>query len=482
MRFNNLSCARIGGHTHWVRLAYSFLFILSLAFFGAKSNAAVEPHARPIDASMLENYQHVSVVFSAADLSNPESVFGHVFIVFHNAEIPNPLDPVVEFYGMMSEVEMGMLKTVASSIPGVYKLSTFEEKVRVYDKEGRDLFVRRTRSSINPRDLAGKIGRLSKGVHPYDFLDRNCAFYLEYLLTSSERFSDASWAIRQPADVFYEYGDPLTEYAIKSTERRRIEFKQALYDGRFNANQIDELRLGLKFYEARSVVLAGSVSSDLDSSAVAMFDSPPPQDVYPAPKAAGHREYAAVAISKRGFLLQYGGFDTRGLSTNDSVPSLSRLKVGEVTLRCNKGDQCASQVLAFETLTLPKEGFGLSKFLSTSGRLDQEGVGVNAQIGMGIGYRSGSLGVAVVPGLGVDNKYWSKRSSLTDGLLANRLVFTYLHARTSTYLDLMLSDTVKIDPIGKQKRSLQITFDRQGLFFRTSFADDFLLGVQRRFD
>lgn len=450
--------------------------------FAGSVPGANPPSPRPIEQSALSGRQNVSVVFSAADLSNPESVFGHVFIVFHDGNSPGPLDPVVEFYGMMAEVEMGMLKTITSSIPGIYKLATFEEKVRVYDKEGRDLFVRRVRASIDPESLSARVNRLSKEVHPYDFLDRNCAFYLEYLLTSSSTFHDSSWAIRQPADVFYEYGDPSSEYVIKSTERNRIEFKQAVSSEDLNPEAREQIDRGLRFYEARSVVLAGSVGTGLDSAASTLFNSAPPPSVYPPPMAEGDRKYAVFAISDMHVLAQYGGFDTRALSLGDSVPSLSRLKVGEVTLSCEKGFGCVSQVLAFETLTLPKEGLGLSKFLSTSGRVDNRGIGLNAQIGMGLGYRVKSFGIAIIPGLAIDTKQWGKRDSLADGLLANRVVATYNHKESSTYFDLSVADSKKVDAINDSRRSFRITFERLGLFAQTSFSDGFLIGIQRRFD
>ena len=70
----------------------------------------------PVLAGGIDDYPKASIAFSAANLNDPESVFGHVFIVFHHATQPEPDDPVVEFYGNLKDIDFAMIKTVVSTI------------------------------------------------------------------------------------------------------------------------------------------------------------------------------------------------------------------------------------------------------------------------------------------------------------------------------------------------------------------------------
>lgn len=361
------------------------LLVSSLLFLSSPADALEVP---PPSIDEARSKTKLSIAFSAADISNPESVFGHVFLIAHDARGVLPSSPVIEFYGLLGQVDMGMLRTLVSSIPGVYKLDTFAEKRRLYEKEGRDLYVRELREEVLVSDVFERLSLFWGKELPYDFLDENCAFQIERLLVQNAPVFEAAWKIRQPHDVFAKYGDPTKEVVFSSSIRK---LAQARLDGDKKA---------ISYYESRMTLLTHSAGTNIDGSARALWQTAAPSLEVFAPSSDWSKRAGVLASGPDSLLLSVAGFDTVGILKTDPVPRLSRMSVGEVTFLC--ADDCASAVGVFEVQTVPQSGFGKSKTMSLTGYY-RRGVELAGRIGLGYGYARGPIGWAVTPLLGYDS-------------------------------------------------------------------------------
>lgn len=330
----------------------------------------------------------LSIAFSSADISNPESVFGHVFLIAHDDRGVLPSSPVVEFYGLLGRVDMGMLKTVVSSIPGVYKLDTFAEKRRLYDKEGRDLYVRTLRAEVSPSDVYSRLASFWSKEIPYDFLDENCAFHIERLLVQNSGAFESAWKIRQPHDVFIKYGNPAAEMVFYSSSRM---LAQAQFVGDPTS---------ASYYRSRLTLLTHKAGTNIDQAASDLWKNQPPPLAVKAPDSDWEKRAVRLAHGSDSFVASVSGFDTVGLLNSDPLPRLSRMSVGEVSLFCL--EDCGMAVGAFEVQTVPQTGWGKTKTLSLMGYY-RRGLEVAGRIGLGFGYTRSALGVSLTPLLGYDS-------------------------------------------------------------------------------
>ncbi|MEW6206074.1 MAG: DUF4105 domain-containing protein [Pseudomonadota bacterium] len=438
-----------------VRFRQSLLTLVFLLIVGAPPALAVS----------LENYPKASIAFSAANLNDPESVFGHVFIVFHHAAHPEPDDPVVEFYGNLKDIDYAMVKTVISTVPGQYKFSTYADKLRLYDQEGRDVYVRPLRKEIAISDLKMKVNDALGHRFEYDFLNVNCAFYIELLLVQSDEVLRKGWRIRQPLDVYLDYGDREGEFVIRSADRLLAEF-ESVPDWQRNKKE------GLEYFSAYKALVYSSVKSDLNQAARVLMTRSEPSSGVIAPRVSERRSNLYTAVSSGVLDVSYMAFNSENAWLTDPLPKPSQLEVAEVRARCSRhaDEDCIFGVVLFNNRTLPASGWGKSKVLSSGVRIDQ-GPQANAQIGLGGGFgRVFELPVwlGMTPLAQVDTQFGG-----TLGLTAS-----LLHVSSAFRTHLQLDSNPRHNPLDKTKITFSVTHQTTGLSVQWNDVDKGVLGYR----
>lgn len=419
----------------------------------------------PALASGIANYPKASIAFSAANLNDPESVFGHVFIVFHRATHPEPDDPVVEFYGNLKDVDFAMARTVVSTVPGQYKISTYSEKLRLYDQEGRDVYLRPLRKEVSIQALKAKVNGALGRSFDYDFLNINCAYYIEFLLVQSGHFLRENWRIRQPLDVYLNYGDQEGEFVVKSADRLLAEFKLV---PELQANKQD----GLEYFTAYKELVDSSVESDLDQSAKLLMARLEPNSGVSAPGVTERRGNLQFAGSSRVLDISYLAFTSENSWLNDPLPKPSRLEVAKVRARCvRRGDiDCVFGVMLFDNRTLPAEGLGKSKVLASGIRWDQAPQ-ANIQFGLGGGFgRVFDLPVwiGMAPLAQIDTQHGG-----TVGLTAS-----LLHVSSTFRTHLQLDSNPRHNPLDSKQINFSVTHQVTGFSVQWSDVDRGVLGYR----
>jgi len=133
----------------------------------------------------LAYYSKVSLGFATQDIKSPISIFGHTFLVFHNEEKPESDSLLVEFTGEAPDFLSGVSALVAS-VPGKYSLNYLSEKRRQYDEENRSLWLFRLNLSEDElQRLRLHLLQTEDIKHPYDFSQKNCAFYIAEALAKA---------------------------------------------------------------------------------------------------------------------------------------------------------------------------------------------------------------------------------------------------------------------------------------------------------
>ena len=130
----------------------------------------------------------VYLAYAGPHSSSPASAFGHLFLLLPEAEnTPVPLWDVVSFAADTDGA--GVVKFfvggIAGAFDGSYERLKFHEKSRDYEAlDDRDLWLLELKLSLEERDrLNAAIGRTEGKQYPYTFFVRNCAYYLQRLLS-----------------------------------------------------------------------------------------------------------------------------------------------------------------------------------------------------------------------------------------------------------------------------------------------------------
>ena len=149
----------------------------------------------------------IYIVFAGPYSSSPSSAFGHLFIVIPGLEGESlPLWDVVSFTAETDNA--GPLKYmtvgIAGGFWGHYEKLKFHEKTRDYQLlEDRDLWLVELRLSTEQRtSLDEAIEETSGEWSPYTFFSRNCAFYLQLLLSQATGVLPPPQGTVSPTEVF----------------------------------------------------------------------------------------------------------------------------------------------------------------------------------------------------------------------------------------------------------------------------------------
>jgi hypothetical protein len=133
----------------------------------------------------LSRYSKISMGFASQDLKTPISYFGHTFLVFHNFDPPEADSLAVEFTGDAPDF-LANIAAFFKSVPGKYSLIYLSEKLREYDLEDRSIWLFKLNLSGGEiESIKQYIFHNRKTKFPYDFSQRNCAYYIAQTITQS---------------------------------------------------------------------------------------------------------------------------------------------------------------------------------------------------------------------------------------------------------------------------------------------------------
>lgn len=154
--------------------------------------------ASPVRSVANQDLGPVYIAYAGPYSTSPSSAFGHLFLILQpNSEAPVPLWDVVSFSANTEGA--GFLRYffvgIKGGFLGSYKTNKFHEKVREYEVlEDRDLWLVRLRLSEQERAKLQELLISAEGQrYPYKFFSKNCAYYLQLLL------SEVLPAMPQPA-------------------------------------------------------------------------------------------------------------------------------------------------------------------------------------------------------------------------------------------------------------------------------------------
>jgi hypothetical protein len=162
-------------------------------------------------ATWLEQIQPVgaSLVFAAAYMNNPASMFGHAMLRFDQAESPSRLlDPALDYGALTGPdgIAEFLWKGTSGGYRGYFSVSPYSAKVKQYgDWENRDLWEYRLEFSAEEiQRLLEHLWELDKVYFDYYFFDENCAYHLLRLLETARPGLDLRGGLRPwvlPGDV-----------------------------------------------------------------------------------------------------------------------------------------------------------------------------------------------------------------------------------------------------------------------------------------
>ncbi len=159
-------------------------------FLSTALNSSFDPN-RPEYNSLLSKkdlsqFKKVSLVFGSQNLRSPISSFGHTLLVFHDAPIPAPDSPTFEYLGSTS-VPFSVLRSLFWTIPGAYRIVSWNQKYWEYERENRDIWIIPLKITKPERTTLNRLIQesLSSQEDYYNFLFTNCSWYIFKILQKS---------------------------------------------------------------------------------------------------------------------------------------------------------------------------------------------------------------------------------------------------------------------------------------------------------
>ena len=180
--------------------------------------------------------QRVTLVFPAAYLNNPSSMFGHTLLRLDRAgqdEQTRLLSYAVN-YGAVTDTDNGLLFAVyglTGGYPGTYSIMPYYQLVRQYtDFENRDIWEYQLNlTPVEVRRLLEHLWELREQSAAYYFFDENCSYQLLFLLDVARpglHLSDRFPVYAIPVDTVravVRQDDMLAGTVFRPSSRTRIE-------------------------------------------------------------------------------------------------------------------------------------------------------------------------------------------------------------------------------------------------------------------
>ncbi len=211
---------------HWLKTALGF----DPARLKEQACPRFEEWLAAIDA------EQVTLIFPAAYMNNPSSMFGHTLLRFDRAgqdERTRLLSYAVN-YGAVTGSDNGLLFAVyglTGGYPGTYSIMPYYQLVRQYtDFENRDIWEYRLNlTAIEVRRVLEHLWELREQSADYYFFDENCSYQLLFLLDVARpglRLTDRFPVYAIPVDTVravVRQDDMLAGAVFRPSSRTRIE-------------------------------------------------------------------------------------------------------------------------------------------------------------------------------------------------------------------------------------------------------------------
>ena len=174
--------------TFVVRQAYFFckkhICILGIVH-SLSSTAYGSSQDRDDFLKQIDQMNYVSLIFVGQDLSSPVSSFGHILLAFHREVLIEPEALTVEYHGDF-QAPFFLIRSLFWSVPGVFRMRSWNKRFWEYEKEDRDIWVIPLRLEYKEKQqLITEIKTSLDQVRPYNFFLHNCASYLLKILRKS---------------------------------------------------------------------------------------------------------------------------------------------------------------------------------------------------------------------------------------------------------------------------------------------------------
>lgn len=160
----------------------------------------------PLRAATLNDDGPVYLAYAGPYSSSPSSAFGHLFLVIPDyAGQPAPLWDVVTFSAETFGADPLRYMTIgiAGGFLGRFSRLDFHEKTREYEVlDDRDLWlVQLALTPAQREDLDRELAELEGRWFPYTFFEKNCAYYLQALLSRATGQLPLPTGMVSPLDV-----------------------------------------------------------------------------------------------------------------------------------------------------------------------------------------------------------------------------------------------------------------------------------------
>ena len=133
----------------------------------------------------LRQMERISVAFASQNLNDPALAFGHTLFVFHNDVIPESDSIAFEYIGD-SQSSLFMIKSLFWTIPGIFRLRSWDQEVQGYDKDDIEVWVIPLKLEDHEREkLIQQVIHSLFQPKPYNFFFYNCASYIFEMLKNS---------------------------------------------------------------------------------------------------------------------------------------------------------------------------------------------------------------------------------------------------------------------------------------------------------
>ncbi len=158
-----------------------------------QTNHSIPKYDSLLSKKPLNQFKKVSIVFGSQNLRSPISSFGHTLLVFHDSPIPSPDSPTFEYLGNTS-VPFFVFRSLFWTIPGAYRLVSWNQKYWEYERENRDIWIIPLKITKLERTKLNHLIQesLSNQGDYYNFLFTNCSWYIFKILQKSLNNIDCS--------------------------------------------------------------------------------------------------------------------------------------------------------------------------------------------------------------------------------------------------------------------------------------------------
>ncbi|WP_181566252.1 Lnb N-terminal periplasmic domain-containing protein [Helicobacter monodelphidis] len=206
------------------------------------------------------NPTSISIVFPAAHINSPASMFGHTFLLFDSEFESRLLTHAINYAADAdADTENGILfafKGLFGMYNGKYSILPYYDALKEYrDTESRDIWEFKLNfSRLETKKIFEHLWEVRTTFSDYYFFDENCSYNILWLLESGRE------ELRLRDEFFYQVNPPETLFAFQKNNlileeiyrpSKRLVIKE--YEKQFNTKELSSMReiaLGKKTIES----------------------------------------------------------------------------------------------------------------------------------------------------------------------------------------------------------------------------------------